>query len=861
MAMRPMTRHCAVMAVALSMAWAGYPESDEDQIRKLLGEMTTEEKFHQTCIDNECPEHRARWLKCDPAGGGGTAGGGDGWFNLKDISRLNIRGMRMRDGPKGMTCQGGNGPFSPPCPEDGGSPSFPSQITRAATWNVELEESIGRAIGIVASKLDVHAALLPTINILPWLNWGRAQESYGEDPFFSGKMGAAVVNGVQHDQKVMATAKHFLANNIENTRWWVSAEMDEQTLHDVYLRAWALVVADSSPELIMTSYNRAQGKWAFTDPKFINILRNDLGFDGSIMTDWFASWEAITGGMILGEIGKSSPFYGSKGFIPSNSLYNAGIDMEMPMCSKNRDAICQAQTCAGDVEEDCTTLKHLDRVTDRILRSKQRYGLLAAMRNHTQRITWDNSDFDRLILEAAQEGIVLLKNEDLLPKTQASVSRLAVLGSAEQLELGDHGSSAVKPSGRMVNVLEGLKEKYSDAEVIMINNDLSSPDVAAFVKSCDLVVIDVGLNFTFEGEFIPPQTGGDRMYLTLHPQEEELIKQASKLSSKVVVAITSGASIIVENFVNEVQAILWMGYPGPLGGLALANILSGEVNPSGRMPSVTPKKAEDYLPKGISAAPWALETVDVTPTYPYSHGFKHMWQNGIAPRYPFGFGLSYTSYSYSELSTAAAGSTVEVTVQVTNQGERAGLETVQVYATCKDCRKRRLPIMLVAFKKVKIEAAETKDVQLTVQLKDLAAYQGDGSSHFFLLEGGVYEFLVGPCLGEAVLRSSMTLDEQTFRYPGKARRENFAPVFEAQKECPSFKCVPEAEHLLLKGWQLPDKSPLDLLLAVSIARKHAAISVTCLAVVAFGLLLGLGCCCRRCCRCCRKSEVSEKKKQ
>lgn len=142
----------------------------------------------------------------------------------------------MRDGPKGMTCQGGNGPFSPPCPEDGGSPSFPSQITRAATWNVELEESIGRAIGLVASKLDVHAALLPTINILPWLNWGRAQESYGEDPFFSGKMGAAVVNGVQHDQKVMATAKHFLANNIENTRWWVSAEMDEQTLHDVYLR-------------------------------------------------------------------------------------------------------------------------------------------------------------------------------------------------------------------------------------------------------------------------------------------------------------------------------------------------------------------------------------------------------------------------------------------------------------------------------------------------------------------------------------------------------------------------------------------------------------------------------------------------
>ncbi|CAK9010664.1 Probable beta-glucosidase J (Beta-D-glucoside glucohydrolase J) (Cellobiase J) (Gentiobiase J) [Durusdinium trenchii] len=280
--------------------------------------MTTEEKFLQTCIDSQCPEGRARWLLCDVFGGGSTSGGGDAWFNLKDIPRLRIRGLRMRDGPKGMTCQGGAVVFSPPCPPDGGSPSFPSQITRAATWNTQLEESIGQAIGEIAEQLDIHAALLPTINILPWLNWGRAQESYGEDPFFSGRMGTALVRGVQQNQTVMATVKHFLANNIENTRWWVSAEMDEKTLHDVYLRAWALVVADSSPELVMTSYNRVQGKWAFADPKFIDILRNDLGFDGSIMTDWFASWEAITGGMILGEVGKTSPFYGSKGFIGSN---------------------------------------------------------------------------------------------------------------------------------------------------------------------------------------------------------------------------------------------------------------------------------------------------------------------------------------------------------------------------------------------------------------------------------------------------------------------------------------------------------------------------------------------------------------
>ena len=842
---------------ALSLAMSGYPTSNEDQIKQILGDMTTEEKFHQTCIDVECPEQKARWMKCDPSGGGGTLGGGDAWFNMKDVSRLNVRGMRMRDGPKGMTCQGGHNVFSPPCPEDGGSPSFPSQMTRAATWNVELEEAIGRAIGIVAAKLDIHAALLPTINILPWLNWGRAQESYGEDPFFSGKMGAAVIRGVQRDQNVMATAKHFLANNIENTRWWVSAEMDEQTLHDVYLSAWALVVADSSPELIMTSYNRVQGKWAFADPKFINILRNDIGFDGSVMTDWFASWEAITGGMILGEIGKTSPFYLQKGFIPSNSLYNAGVDMEMPFCSKNRDAISQAQTCQGEGAEDCTTLRHLDRAIDRILRSKQRYGLLKPSRNNSKRLTWDNSDFDRLILQGAHEGMVLLKNDGLLPKAKEEVKSVAVLGTAEQLELGDHGSSAVKPSSRLVNVLEGLKEKYSAGAVRMID-DVADPDAAAFVRTADLVVIDVGLNFTFEGEFIPPGTGGDRTYLTLHAQDEELIRKASLVSQKIVVAITAGASIIVENFVDQVQSILFMGYPGPLGGEALANILSGEVNPSGRMPSVTPKKPEDYLPEGISAAPWALDTVDVTPKYPYSHGFKHMWQSGIEPRYPFGFGLSYTTYSYSDLQVMQT-KNLEVTVQVKNTGTRAGLETVQVYASCQACQKRRLPIVLAAFTKVSLDAGEIKTVKLTVQLKDLTAYQGDGSRHSFLLEGGEYQIFVGSCAhANHLLSSSVTLEEQTFSYPGKARKENFAPVFDATTECSSFKCSPEGEDLLLKKWALPDKSPVDVLILISLARKYWPITIACGVAIVLSVLLLLYKCFRRCCK---SQAVAPEKKQ
>ena len=822
----------------------GYPDVDEKQIWEILKNMSTEEKFLQTCIDSQCPEGRARWLKCDPTGGGGSLGGGDAWFNMRDIPRLRIRGMRMRDGPKGMTCQGGNSVFSPPCPPDGGSPSFPSQITRAATWNTKLEEEIGQAISEIAEKLDIHAALLPTINILPWLNWGRAQESYGEDPYFSGRMGAAVIRGIQHNKKVMATAKHFLANNIENTRWWVSAEMDDKTLHDVYLKAWSLVVEESAPELVMTSYNRVQGKWANTDPKFIDILRKDLGFDGSIMTDWYASWEAITSGMILGEIGKTSPFYGTKGFIAPNSLYNAGVDMEMPFCNKNRDAVAQAQVCASE-KEDCVTLRKLDMATQRILRTKLRYGLITESRTHSDRLSWDNSNFDRLILQAAHEGIVLLKNDNILPKEK--VSTLAVLGTAEFLELGDHGSSAVKPSGRFVNVLEGLTKKYKSATVVMVTNASQE----AFVRSADLVVLDVGLNWTFEGEFIPPGTGGDRQYLTLHPHEQQLIEQVSKLNPNVVVVITAGASIIVEDFVDKVKGIVWMGYPGPLGGEALADILSGDVNPSGKMPVITPKQPKDYLPDGINLAPWALETIDVTPTYPYSHGFKNMWGR-TEPRYPFGWGLSYTQYKYSNLVATVEAESVQVAVQVANVGDRAGLETVQVYVTCQACKKRRLPIVLAAFKKVALDASETKEVQLAVRLKDISGYDSQVKGGW-LLEGGEYQILVGPAAhADLLVHTSVRIAEQTFSYPGRARAETHV----VSEEC---QCQPQAEDMRIKAWSLPDTLPVDFLLVVSLIRWSMTTAIISGVLLLSFLLLP----CFLCWRCCRKagSKASVDKKQ
>lgn len=522
--------------------------------------------------------------------------------------------------------------------------------------------------------------------------------------------------------------------------------------------------------------------------------------------------------------------------------------MEMPFCSKNRDAVSEAQLCS-DAQESCETKQYLDAAVTRILRSKSRYGLFGQSSN-LSRTTWDNEKFDRLTLQAAHEGMVLLKNDGLLP--QAPGIRVAVLGTPETLELGDHGSSAVKPSGRHVTVLQGLQEKYGEANVRWITEE--TPENRAYVHHADLVVIDVGLDHLFEGEFIPPATGGDRKYLTLHAWQVELIAEVAAVSQNIVVVITAGAAVIVEDFVDKVKGIIWIGYPGPLGGRALADILSGEVNPSGRMLMVTPKRPEDYLPPGINLEPWAADKVDVAPTYPYSHGFKHMWDRDIQPRFPFGWGLSYTSFQHSNLAAELdlENTRILVRTEVRNTGSQAGLETIQVYAQCKACRKRRLPVQLVAFTKVSLQPGKTKVVDLVVELRDLAAYDvqapAEGSWH---LEGGVYAIFAGSAASaEFLQRAEVHIAEtQTFRYPGRAKGSAGRVDVDAV-ECKGKECAPDPQ--LIQGASVPSRLPLDPFMLFVFAIVYR-VPLGCAGAIAACLLL---------CRCCRgKGQVADNKKE
>jgi len=704
-------------------------------------------------------------------------------------------------------------------------------------------------VGEIAKALDVHVAFLPSINILPWLNWGRGQESYGEDPIFSGKMGAAAIRGVQ-SQGVMATAKHFLANNIENTRWYVSAEFDDKTLHEVYLKQWAIVVAESSPEFVMTSYNRVQGKWANQDPRFIRILRERLGFEGSITTDWWATMEKSIAGF------PSSPYHGKNGFFGNATVVlTAGVDLEMPFCNFNARAARNLANCSFADSEACQAENVIDRAVGHLLRSKLRYGLVGddvppkvpidpPMKRFDRYMKglpdsnvalFDVLDYRQLALKIAEQGMVLLKNEgSLLPKPPQSVSSVVAMGTPEILEPGDLGSSAVRPSGGSVSVLDGLRLKYGKQRVSHI--PAVTEENREQIRAADLVVLDVGLNYLHEGEFIPPSTGGDRMSLSLLPHDLELIANVSALTKKVVVVITAGQAVLVEEFVDSVSAIIWIGYPGPLGGKALARILSGEVNPSGRMTSATPRSARDFVPAGVTTEPWAA---GAEVQYPYSHGFKHMWGAGIEPRYPMGWGLSYTTFDHGgptlRIDGVGSSALVTVSVVVRNSGLADGIETVQVFATCRGCKQTRQPIVLVGFARVALVAGASQAVDVAFSAKELAVYSVE--RELWLLEQGTYTVLEGPCADRRRLQGTdFTVEaEEVFDYPGPSAPPDVPGA--GARACGEYHCQPNAEF---------QQREIDSGNSARLANLTLVIGLLLIS------MLGCCCCCKCLCRCGRK---------
>lgn len=597
----------------------------------------------------------------------------------------------------------------------GEASAFPVAIGRGASWDLELEARVGNAIAIEARALGINYFGGLCINLLRHPGWGRAQETYGEDPFHVGEMGVALLTAVQR-HNVMVCAKHFALNSIENSRFFVDVQLDDRTLHEVYLPQFRRCV-DAGVASVMSSYNRVRGQWAGHSELLLDrILRGQWGFEGFVSCDW-----------VWGLHGTVEPAV-------------AGMDVEMPRTRYYGKRLLRA------VKDGRLDPEVIHRNARRVVRTKLRF----VTRDDPQEYPEDRvecGEHRALAREAAEASMVLLRNEGpMLPLEPGKVRRLAVIGAlASEQNLGDRGSSMVSPK-RVVTILDGIRGRLGDGVEVVFEDGSDGAAVRAAAEACDAVIVVAGRRANDEGENLNSRRkpgkparvarGGDRTDLALRSDQVATILAAAGVNPRTAVVLIGGSAITLEAWRASVPAILMAWYPGMEGGAALARILFGDVSPSGKLPFTIPTDPAQLPPFD----PWGEHA-----EYGYYHGYTLFDCEDMTPAFPFGFGLSYTSFELGEprlsAGTLAANGELQLTVPVTNTGDRPGAEVVQAYVSFPDAGVDRPDKLLRAFDKLRLEPGETGEATLTIPAEDLARYEPDGER--WIVDPGEYALSVG----------------------------------------------------------------------------------------------------------------------
>ncbi len=605
------------------------------------------------------------------------------------VKRLGIPAVAFSDGPRGVVM--------------GNSTCFPVSMARGASFDDGLEYEIGSAIAdeVIAQGGNYFAGIC--INLLRNPRWGRAQETYGEDPFLLGKMGVALTKAVQ-EKGVIACPKHYAVNSIENIRFDVDVQADEKTLHEVYLPHFKACV-DAGAMSIMGAYNLFRGEHCCESRYLLkDVLRDQWGFSGFTISDF-----------LMGV--RNAP-----------RALKAGLDIEMPQ-------IMHYATLPLDLKLDKVTIEDIDNSVQSVLRGLIKITLRikpvskekVACKEHTE-----------LAKRAALEGTVLLKNNGILPLKD--IGRIAIIGRyANKINVGDHGSSSVF-SPYTVTPYEGLCNLYGKDKVVLCEGmDFSAKE--SEIKKCDAVILCVGSDYRQEGENLAnfsksdkvteKALGGDRYSLHIPEEEVSLIHRACAAFDGVVVNIIGGSAYIIEEWKDEAGAILHSFYSGMEGGNAFAELLCGKVNPSGHLPFTMAKSEDDYPDFLFPSA----KTRKIT--YDYLHGYTLLDSQGKKAAFPFGFGLSYTEFEYSDIKADDRGDEVEISLTVKNTGSYDGKTLVQVYAGAQGENAVKL---LKGFRKVFVKAGETVRETVSVCKDDLKFYNPGKKTWFFADD---YTFYVG----------------------------------------------------------------------------------------------------------------------
>ncbi|MFW9968823.1 MAG: beta-glucosidase [Candidatus Odinarchaeota archaeon] len=667
----------------------------EDYVHNVLNEMTLEEKVGQM-------SGNGLFLSVIMDGGFGKR-----VYDAAGSEKFKIPPFKFTDGPRGVIITN--------------STCFPVPMARAASWDLDLEQKVGDVIG---KEVRAHGGNLfggVCINNLRHPSWGRAQETYGEDSFLIGEFGAALTRGVQK-HNVMATAKHYVANSIENARFKINVKMDERTLREVYLPHFKRCVEEGCAT-IMSAYNKFRGKYCGHNDYLLRvILKGEWKFKGFVHSDWIH--------------GLKNTVSGIKG----------GLDVEMPRAKYYRFKRIKKALQKNKISE-----KMIDEAALRVMRTILKYTTKEDPQSYELNLI-GCKEHRKVALEAAEKSMVLLKNENnILPLNKNKIKNLAIFGKlAKVRNTGDHGSSNVNTKN-IITPLEGIRKNLGKTINVIYSDGKDLESVKRIASEVDTAIIIVGLNHRDEGEYIRElRIGGDRDNLSLHDDHIKLIKTVSAKNKNCIVAVIGGSAITMEEWKKNVPTILMSWYSGMEGGKALAKIIFGDINPGGKLPFTIPKDPNDL--------PFFDKNADEI-EYGYYHGYTLFDKKGLESAFAFGFGLSYTTFSYNNLQVEIKINTITANVDVKNTGKVTGDEVVQLYIGLENSSIDRPIKVLRGFTRIQLKPNEIKTVNFEVPIKNLAFFNPDSNS--WEIEKIKYSLYIGSSSrNEDLLSAQFSLDNE-----------------------------------------------------------------------------------------------------
>ncbi|MEQ8473084.1 MAG: glycoside hydrolase family 3 C-terminal domain-containing protein [Marinoscillum sp.] len=698
-------------------------KSGEVSIEDVVAQMTLEEKVHML--------H------------------GSGKFASEGVERLGIPKLNSADGPLGVREEIQNDSWAPAGWDNDFATFFPAGGGLSSTWNLELTRKFGEAMGEEARARDKDVLLAPAVNLIRSPLGGRNFEYFTEDPFLNKKLVVPYVLGLQEND-VAACVKHYAINNQETLRGTIDVQADERTIREMYLPVFEAAVKEGNAYSVMSAYNRFRGAYLSENDYMLNtILRDEWGFKGFVMSDWGAVHSTV-----------------------ESALY--GLDIEMGTEKDDYEEWYFSKPLidavkSGELEESVID----DKVKNILYVMKEINALDTAERKQG---AINTAEHLQVAYDVAAESVILLKNEnDILPLKKDAIKSIAIIGDNAKRKHANQGFGAgvktkteVTPFDALVakfpnvtmNYALGYKEKYlkndlnrSYAQPVDYSSDPALiKEAVAAAKTSDVAIIFGGSNRLVETE------AEDRKGLKLPFAQEELIKAVKAANPNTIVVMIAGAPHDVSKVHDTVDGLVWSWFNGSRAGDAIADVLFGDVNPSGKLPVTFPKKLEDSPAHATNSFPGGPDVVS------YDEGILvgYRWfdTKDVEPFYPFGYGLSYTDFEYGELSAENSEVTtdgvIRLTLDITNAGGVGGKEIVQVYFSKENSAIERASKELKAFSKVEVKAGETQAVTIEVPVSELAYY--DVESKDWKVEKGTYKVLAGASSRDIRSESSIVVN-------------------------------------------------------------------------------------------------------